>query len=97
MKLRLSERAQQHYRDIEVYTVDTFGARQWLIYSAQLEQGFSTLRRFAGIGIKPSDLPEGVHAFRVREHWICYEIMGDTVLVSAIVRSLDQFDLGRHD
>ena len=97
MKLRLSERAQQHYRKIEEYTVGNFGARQWLIYSAQLEQGFSTLRRFAGIGIKPSDLPEGVHAFRVREHWICYEIMGDTVLVSAIVRNLGQFDHGRQD
>lgn len=92
MKLRLSERAQRHYQDIEEYTVETHGARQWLIYSAQLEQGFSTLRRFAGIGIKPPELPEGVHAFRVRQHWVCYEIMGDTVLVSAILRGLDDFE-----
>ena len=90
MKLRLSERAQRHYHEIEKYTVDEFGVRQWLVYSAQLEQGFSTLRRFAGIGIKPDDLPEEVHAFRVREHWICYEIMGDTVMVLAIIRRFDE-------
>lgn len=91
MKLRLSDRAQEHYRNIETYTVNEFSARQWLIYSAQLEQGFSTLRRFPGIGRRPPELDEGVHAFRVREHWICYEIMGDAVLVHAVLRNLGDF------
>ena len=92
MKLKLSDRAKTHYNEIESYTVETFGVHQWLIYSAQLEQGLSTLRRFPGIGLRPTDWPDGVHAFRVREHWICYEIIRDAVHVLAIIRSFDDFD-----
>ena len=91
MKLRLSERALGHFREIGATPLAEFGSRKWLVYSAQLEQGFSTLRRFPGIELRPSELEEGVHVFRVRAHWICYEIMGDTLLVHAILRHLDDF------
>ena len=97
MKLKLSDRAKTHYREIEIYTVENFGARQWLVYSAQIEQGFSTLRRFPGIGVRPAELSDGIHAFRVQSHWICCEIMGDTILIHAFIKNFEAFSDGQNE
>ncbi|MEM9374652.1 MAG: type II toxin-antitoxin system RelE/ParE family toxin [Pseudomonadota bacterium] len=91
MKLKLSARAESDFDAIETYTVETFGVRQWFHYEGQLRQGFVSLRRFPGIGMADRALPSGHQAFRVAQHWICYEVVGDVIEVTAIIRQLSDF------
>jgi len=91
MKLRLSDTAKAHLDDIRTYTIETFGVRQWLVYSGALEEGFSTLLRFPEIGFRRDQLPRGYKAFRIREHWICYRLGRDEILIGVVVRYVSDF------
>lgn len=91
MKLELSDRAKSDLLEIRSYTIENFGVRQAALYRGQLEQGFATLRRFPAIGLVDRRLPPGHQAFRVAQHWICYEAMRDIVLVKAVIKRLDDY------
>ncbi len=92
MKLEFSDRARSDLVAIRQYTIEMHGKVQAIRYRGQLEQGFSTLLRFPLIGIVDRRLPRGHQAFRVAHHWICYEVSGETVNVTAIIRRLDEFE-----
>jgi len=94
VNLELSDRAKNDLIAIRAYTIDKHGATQAIRYRGQLEHGFSTLRRFPGIGLVDRRLPRGHQAFRVSHHWICYEIVADVIEVKAIIRHLDDFEGG---
>ena len=91
MKLKFSERSKAHLRQIHSYTLENFGPRQVAVYRGALSQGLATQRRFPTIGLASPDLPEGVRAFRLKEHWICYAVFGDTIQIEAFIQSLPEF------
>jgi plasmid stabilization system protein ParE len=92
MKLRLADRAKADLQDIALYTIENFGQRQADIYRGQLQNGLKTLRQFPMIGMASRDLPSGFLAFRVAQHWICYEVNGDVIEVAALIQRLSDFE-----
>ncbi len=81
---------QEDYEDIQVYTVTTWGAEQWLRYEDGLVQALEALTVNPLRGQPRDDLRPGARALRVRERTITYEVTDELIKVACILH-------GRHD
>jgi toxin ParE1/3/4 len=83
----LTKRAQEDYRQILLYTLQTWGEQQQIAYSATLLQALQTLGNNPRIGRRRDDLRPGYHSYAVGQHIILYRITARRVSVSRIVHN----------
>jgi toxin ParE1/3/4 len=83
----LTKKAQADYRQILLYSVQTWGEEQQRAYNAALLRALAVIADNPNIGRARPDLPSGYRAFPVEQHVILYRITTRGVSVARIVHS----------
>ncbi len=83
----LTRRAQEDYRQILQYSVQTWGEEQQIAYNAALVKALTIIGDNPSIGRARADLPPGYRALPVEQHVIIYHVTTRAVSVLRILHS----------
>jgi plasmid stabilization system protein ParE len=89
----VSERAAENFDDIQIYTLHTFGARQFHKYTTMIENAIEKIAIDPYLlGHTRKDLPSDYLAHNVGQHAIVYRIDGDIVNILGILHGGMNFE-----
>jgi toxin ParE1/3/4 len=83
----LTRRAQEDYRQIMLYSLQTWGEQQQVAYNATLLRALQAIGNNPRIGRTRDDLRPGYRSYVVEQHVILYRITTRRVSVSRIVHN----------
>jgi toxin ParE1/3/4 len=81
----LTKRAREDYRQVLLYTVQTWGEEQQLAYDSSLLRALALIGDNPHIGRIRDDVPPGYRAYPVEQHVIFYRVLPRLVRVSRIL------------
>jgi toxin ParE1/3/4 len=88
MVIQLSDLARQDLEDIRIYTVETWGREQWLIYYRQLVRAFERIADHPETGRDRSLFVPGMRSINCARHVVFYKCLeaanGEPVILRII-------------
>jgi toxin ParE1/3/4 len=90
MALQLSSRAISDLEEIRLYTVETWGRSQWLIYYRQLVTAFERITDRPDLGKDRSLFVEGMRSINCESHVIFYKRLDAASGAPVVLRIVHQ-------
>lgn len=90
--LKLSEKADHYYNNIQTYTFNVYGGAQLEKYSQMIDKALDAIMSDPNLlGHQREDLPLGYLAYHVGRHIIIYRVNDDIIHVLAILHDRMNF------
>jgi toxin ParE1/3/4 len=92
-RYRLTHRAEQDYREILAFTLNTWGVEQFDTYATLIDNAIEQLVKMPRLGIRRDDICPGYYRYRIGKHYIFYRINAQILEVVRILhvrRNLSQ-------
>lgn len=91
-KLNFSEKAEEDFEDILLYTLETWGEAQMLSYRDEvLNPALEKLQKQPYLGYKRPDLSDRHRALSAGQHVIVYQLKGEDIFISRILHNKMDF------
>jgi toxin ParE1/3/4 len=84
-RYKLTRRAEQDYREILAFTLNTWGVDQFDTYATLIDSAIEQLVRTPRLGIRRDDICPGYYRYRIGKHYIFYRINAQTLEVARIL------------
>lgn len=84
-KYKLTQDAQADLKDIQQYTLKTWGKNQATKYLAGLKESFELISEQPFIGHKFIDIADSVYGFPYKKHQIYYFIADKNIIIFAVL------------
>jgi toxin ParE1/3/4 len=92
-RYKLTRRAEQDYREILAFTLNTWGVDQFNTYATLLDNTIEQLVKMPRLGIRRDDIYPGYYRYRIGKHYIFYRVNAQILEIARILhvrRNLSQ-------
>jgi plasmid stabilization system protein ParE len=85
VELLLTDRALSDLRDIERYSIETWGRKTADKYLADIESAFQRVSENPTLLREQEDLPAALRFYRVNKHWMACDVRHGAIIVLTVI------------